>query len=84
MCPDNGAVDHVGASLPLDHLYQRFEHRLEHAGLAPASMAIIPAVFAPLLSITILRGKPLASSAWAKNFVAAALSRFLYSIKSTV
>jgi hypothetical protein len=39
MCPDNGAVDHVGASIPLDHLGQRFEHRLEHAGLDPSPIA---------------------------------------------
>nr|WP_245420011.1 hypothetical protein [Phyllobacterium salinisoli] len=42
--PDNGAVDHVGASIPLDHLCQRFEHRLEHAGLDPPSIAAEDAV----------------------------------------
>ncbi len=31
MCPDNGAVDYVGASVPLDQFGQRFEHRLEYA-----------------------------------------------------
>ena len=39
MCPDNGAVDHVGASIPFDHLRQRFEHRFEHAGLDPAPIS---------------------------------------------
>ena len=44
MCPDYGAVDHVGASVPLDHLRQRFEHRFEHAGLDPPSIAAEDAV----------------------------------------
>ena len=84
MCPDNGAVDHVGASFPLDHLSQRFEHRLEHAGLGPASMAIIPAVFAPLLSITILRGKPLAFKCPGKELRRRSFVPFPLQHKSTV
>ena len=36
-------------------------------------IALMPVVLAPLLSMTIFRGKPLTSSARAKNFVAAAL-----------
>lgn len=30
MCPDDGAIDHVGASIPLDHLGQGLEQRIEH------------------------------------------------------
>lgn len=44
MCPDNRAVDHVGASISIDHLCQRFEHCLEHAGLDPASISAEDAV----------------------------------------
>ena len=44
MCPDNCAVDHVGASIPLDHLCQRFEHCFEHTGLDPASISAEDAV----------------------------------------
>ncbi|MEN7454062.1 hypothetical protein AAAK29_25800 [Mesorhizobium sp. CCNWLW179-1] len=39
VCPDKGAVDHVGGSIALDHICQGFEHCLEHAGLDPASIA---------------------------------------------
>lgn len=44
MCPDNRAVDHVGASIPLDQFGQGFEHRLEYAGLDPASVTAEDAV----------------------------------------
>ncbi len=44
MYPDNCAVDHVGASIPLDHLCQRFEHCFEHTGLDPASISAEDAV----------------------------------------
>lgn len=44
MGPDNGAIDHVGASIPLDQFGQRFEHRLEHAGLDPSSVTAEDAV----------------------------------------
>lgn len=60
MCPDNGAVDHVGASIPLDHLCQRFEHRFEHAGLDPASVAPEDAI---PLAVFIRQMSPLRSSA---------------------
>jgi hypothetical protein len=65
MCPDNGAVDHVGASIPLDHLRQSLEHGLEHGGLDPASIsaedAVPLAVFvrqmSPLRAIHIMLSK---------------------------
>jgi len=44
--------------------------------------AIILTVFAPLLSMTILRGRRFASSAPVKNFVAAAWSQFAGSMMS--
>ncbi|MDR7031320.1 hypothetical protein J2X35_000001 [Mesorhizobium sp. BE184] len=44
MGPDNGAIDHVGASIPLDQFSQRFEHRLEPAGLDPSSVTAEVAV----------------------------------------
>jgi hypothetical protein len=44
MCPDDGAVDHVGASIPFDEFGQSFEHRLEHAGLDPSSVTAEDAV----------------------------------------
>ena len=44
MCPDNGAVDHVGASIPFDEFGQSFEHRLEHAGSDPSSVTAEDAV----------------------------------------
>ena len=42
----------------------------------------IRALFAPLLSITIFSGMPLAAKAFAKNLVAAAVLRRAYSMKS--
>jgi len=47
-------------------------------------IALILAVFAPLLLIAILSGNPFVSSARAKNFVAAALFRRLDSMNSSV
>jgi len=44
MCSDDGAVDHVGASVPFDQFRQSFEHRLEHAGLDPSSVTAEDAV----------------------------------------
>jgi hypothetical protein len=44
MCPDNGAIDHVGASIPLDQFGQRFEHSLEHTGLDPSPISAKDAV----------------------------------------
>ena len=39
MCPDHGAIDHVGGAIATRHFRQRFEHRIEHAGLDPSSVA---------------------------------------------
>ena len=44
MCPDNGAIDHVSASIPLDQFGQGFQHRLEHAGLDPSPVTAKDAV----------------------------------------
>ena len=44
MCPDDGAVDHVGGRVALGHFCQRFEHRIEHASLNPSSVAAKDAV----------------------------------------
>jgi len=60
MCPDNSAVDHVGASISLDHLRQRFEHRLEHAGFDPASVTAEDAV---PLAVFVRQMSPLRSRA---------------------
>ena len=46
--------------------------------------AVIPAVLAPLRSMTILRGRPFTSRARAKNLVAAVLLRRFDSMKSRV
>ena len=58
--PDNGAVDHVGTSIPLDQFRQRFEHRLEHADLDPASVAPEDAV---PLAVFIRQVSPLCAGA---------------------
>ena len=47
-------------------------------------IALMPAVLAPLLSMTIFHGKPFASSARAQNLVAAVLFRRSDSMKSSV
>lgn len=39
MCPDHGAVDHISAGIALDHLGQRLQQGVEHAGLDPAPIA---------------------------------------------
>ncbi len=44
MCSDNGAVDHVGASIPFDQFGKGFEQCLEHAGLDPSSVTAKDAV----------------------------------------
>ena len=44
VCSDDSAVDHVGASIPLDQFGQRLKHRLEHAGFDPASISAEDAV----------------------------------------
>ena len=48
MRPDNRAVDHVGASIPLDQFSQSFEHCFEYAGLDPASISAEDAVPLPV------------------------------------
>ena len=60
VCPDNCAVDHVGASIPLDHLCQRFEHCVEHAGLHPATISAEDAV---PLAVFVRQVSPLRSGA---------------------
>jgi len=44
MCPDHGAVDHVGGDVALHHFSQRFQHRVEHASCNPAPIAAEHAV----------------------------------------
>jgi hypothetical protein len=34
MCPDDRAVDHVGAGIPLNHAGQRFQHGVEQPVVA--------------------------------------------------
>jgi hypothetical protein len=46
MCPDYRAIDHVGSCLAPRRVSQRLEHRIEHAGRDPSSIA--PEDAAPL------------------------------------
>lgn len=39
MCPDHGAIDHVGGRIAPCQLGQRLEHGVEHAGRDPSSIA---------------------------------------------
>ena len=39
MCPDHGAIDHVGSAIPTRHFRQGFEHRIEYPGFYPSSVA---------------------------------------------
>jgi hypothetical protein len=39
MCPDHGAIDHVGGCIPPRQLGQRLEHGIEHAGRNPSPVA---------------------------------------------
>jgi hypothetical protein len=39
MCPDHRAIDHVGGGVAPRQLGQRLEHRIEHAGRDPSSIA---------------------------------------------
>jgi hypothetical protein len=58
MCPDHGAVDHVGRAIPLYHLGECLEECVEHAHLHPAPIAPEHAVpLAPGLR----RGRPYSS-----------------------
>ncbi len=60
MCPDHGAVDHVGGGVSLRQFRQRFEHRVEHAGLDPSSVAAEDAVPLAIFvgQLTPLRARP--------------------------
>jgi hypothetical protein len=44
MCPDYGAVDHVGGCVSSSQFRQCFEHRIKHAGFDPSSIATEHAV----------------------------------------
>jgi len=44
VCPDHGAVDHVGAAVSFHYLDQRFQHGVEHTGGRPATVAAEHAV----------------------------------------
>ena len=39
MCPDQRAIDHVGGGIASRQFGQRLEHRIEHAGRDPSSVA---------------------------------------------
>lgn len=39
MRPDHRAIDHVGASVALDHLGQRLKQGIKHPGLDPVPVA---------------------------------------------
>ena len=39
MCPDHGAIDHVGGRFTSRQLGQRLEHGIEYAGGDPSSVA---------------------------------------------
>jgi len=60
MCPDHGAVDHVGAGIACHHLGQRLEQSIEHAHLHPAPIAPEHAVPLPVFvwQQTPLRARP--------------------------
>ena len=60
MRPDDGAVDHVGASVSLDHLGQGLKHRVEHPGRDPTPVAAEDAV---PLAVFIRQVTPLRSRA---------------------
>ena len=49
MCPDHGAIDHVGGGIAPCQLGQRLEHGIEYAGHNPSSIApkhtVPPAIF---------------------------------------
>lgn len=44
MCPDDRAVDHVGAGIALHRASQRLQHGIEYAGGCPAPVAAEHAV----------------------------------------
>ena len=39
MCPDHGAIDHVGGCVAPRQFRQRLQHGIEHAGRNPSSIA---------------------------------------------
>ena len=39
MRPDHGAIDHVGGAIATCHFRESFEHRIEHPGFHPSSVA---------------------------------------------
>ena len=39
MCPDHGAIDHVGGAIATCHFRESFEHRIEYSGLDPSPVA---------------------------------------------
>jgi len=39
MCSNHGAIDHVGGAIAACHFCERFEHRIEHPGFNPPSVA---------------------------------------------
>lgn len=60
MCPDHGAVDHVGRAVALDQLSKRLEQRLENPGLHPTAITSKYAVPLPVLvrKMPPLRARP--------------------------
>ncbi len=58
MCPDHRAIDHVGGGIASRRFGQRLEHRIEHAGRDPSSVASENAV---PLAIVIPQRPPLRS-----------------------
>jgi hypothetical protein len=47
MCPDDRAVDHVGAGIALHRASQRLQHGIEYAGGCPAPVATARSVPIP-------------------------------------
>lgn len=60
MCPDHGAIDHVGGGIAPRQLGQCLEHGIEHAGCDPSSVAPEHAVplAIPVRQVSPLRAGP--------------------------
>ena len=60
MCPDHGAIDHVGGCVAPRQFRQRLQHGIEHAGRNPSSIAPENAVPLAILirQVTPLRSGP--------------------------
>lgn len=58
MCPDHGAIDHVGGCVAPRQFRQRLEHGIEHAGRDPSS---VPPEHAVPLAILVRQVSPLRS-----------------------